>query len=212
VAELHVESGWVPRGTRVEQFEMAIRAVCEPIFERPLKEISFGRLLLRLFQTARRFRMEIQPQLVLLQKTLLNIEGLGRQLYPDLDLWTTAKPFLERWMHERTGLRALAAQARKELPRWNETLPALPRLAHQTLERAAAGELEVRLAREALEPLRREIRAANRRTVRAVTGAGLLVAALLAAPLGGPGWAGLPWASWALGAAALTALAAAWRR
>ncbi len=212
VAELHVESGWVPAGTRVEQFEMAIRAVCEPIFERPLKEISFGRLLLRLFQTARRFHMEIQPQLVLLQKTLLNIEGLGRQLYPDLDLWQTARPFLERWMRSRTGVRALAARARKELPRWSEQLPELPRLAHRTLERAAAGELEVRLGDHALEGIRREIRAANRRTVRAVTGAGLLVAALLAAPLGGPAWAGLPWASWALGAAALAALAAAWRR
>ena len=212
VAELHVESGWVPRGTRVEEFEMAIRAVCEPIFERPLKEISFGRLLLRLFQTARRFHMEVQPQLVLLQKTLLAVEGLGRQLYPDLDLWKTAKPFFERWMRERSGLGAVRAQVRKELPRWSETVPALPRLAHDVLARAAGGELEVRLADRALDGIRREIRAANRRTVRAVTGAGLLVAALLAAPLGAPAWGGLPWLSWGLGAAALAALAAAWRR
>ncbi len=212
VAELHVESGWVPRGTRVEEFEMAIRAVCEPIFERPLKEISFGRLLLRLFQTARRFHMEVQPQLVLLQKTLLAVEGLGRQLYPDLDLWKTAKPFFERWMRERSGLGAVRAQVRKELPRWSETVPALPRLAHDVLARAAGGELEVRLADHALDGIRREIRAANRRTVRAVTGAGLLVAALLAAPLAAPAWGGLPWLSWGLGAAALAALAAAWRR
>ena len=212
VAELHVESGWVPRGTRVEEFEMAIRAVCEPIFERPLKEISFGRLLLRLFQTARRFHMEVQPQLVLLQKTLLAVEGLGRQLYPDLDLWKTAKPFFERWMRERSGLGAVRAQVHKELPRWSETVPALPRLAHDVLARAAGGELEVRLADRALDGIRREIRAANRRTVRAVTGAGLLVAALLAAPLAAPAWGGLPWLSWGLGAAALAALAAAWRR
>ena len=103
VAKLHVESGWVPSHTRVDEFESAIRSVCEPIFEKPLKEISFGQLLLRLFQTARRFNMEVQPQLVLLQKTLLNIEGLGRQLYPDLDLWKTAKPFLEQWMEEQVG-------------------------------------------------------------------------------------------------------------
>ena len=212
VAELHVESGWVPRGTRVEEFEMAIRAVCEPIFERPLKEISFGRLLLRLFQTARRFHMEVQPQLVLLQKTLLAVEGLGRQLYPDLDLWKTAKPFFERWMRSRSGLGAVRAQVRKELPRWSETVPALPRLAHDVLARAAGGELEVRLGDHALDGIRREIRAANRRTVRAVTGAGLLVAALLAAPLAAPAWGGLPWLSWGLGAAALAALAAAWRR
>ena len=107
VAELHIESGWVPRDTRVDEFESAIRTVCEPIFDRPLREISFGGFLLTLFQTARRFNMEVQPQLVLLQKTLLNIEGLGRQLDPDLDLWTTAKPFLERWMNEQIGWRGL---------------------------------------------------------------------------------------------------------
>lgn len=111
VAELHVESGWVPRSTRIDEFESAIRTVCEPIFERPLKEISFGHLLLRLFQTARRFNMEVQPQLVLLQKTFLNIEGLGRDLYPELDLWKTAKPFLQRWMDEQVGVRALMRNA-----------------------------------------------------------------------------------------------------
>jgi 2-polyprenylphenol 6-hydroxylase len=103
VAELHIESGWVPKNTRLDEFESAIRCVCEPIFEKPLKEISFGKTLLRLLQTARRFNMEIQPQLILLHKTLISVEGLGRQLYPDLDLWSTAKPFLEAWMHKRVG-------------------------------------------------------------------------------------------------------------
>ena len=116
VAELHVESGWVPSGTRVEAFEAAIRTVCEPIFQRPFSEISYGHLLLRLFQTARRFKMEVQPQLALLQKTLLNIEGVGRELYPDLNLWTTAKPFIDRWVRERTGAAAAAAALRKRLP------------------------------------------------------------------------------------------------
>ncbi|MDX5374129.1 MAG: ubiquinone biosynthesis regulatory protein kinase UbiB [Pseudomonadaceae bacterium] len=131
VAQLHIDSGWVPADTRVNEFEAAIRTVCEPIFEKPLKDISFGQLLLRLFQTARRFNMEVQPQLVLLQKTLLNIEGLGRQLYPDLDLWSTAQPFLERWMRERVSplhlLRNLQQQA--------EQVPHLSQMARDTLER-----------------------------------------------------------------------------
>ncbi|MBK1619668.1 ubiquinone biosynthesis regulatory protein kinase UbiB [Lamprobacter modestohalophilus] len=126
VAELHVESGWVPRGTRVEEFESAIRTVCEPIFEKPLSEISFGGFLVNLFQTARRFDMEIQPQLVLLEKTLLNIEGLGRQLYPQLDLWTTAKPFMERWMREQIGPRMLAQRLWHNWPALAERLPDLP--------------------------------------------------------------------------------------
>jgi ubiquinone biosynthesis protein len=126
VAELHVLSGWVPRGTRIEDFEAAIRTVCEPIFEKPLREISFGQLLLRLFQTARRFNMEVQPQLVLLQKTLLNIEGLGRELNPELDLWRTAKPFLERWMRQRIGPLALWRTVRKKLPHWLEQAGQMP--------------------------------------------------------------------------------------
>lgn len=133
VAELHIESGWVPNTTRVDEFEAAIRTVCEPIFERPLKDISFGQLLLRLFQTARRFHMEVQPQLVLLQKTLFNVEGLGRQLYPDLDLWNTAKPFLERWVKQQLGLRAFLRKMRKNAPYWAEKLPDLPDLLYQTL-------------------------------------------------------------------------------
>ncbi len=137
VALAHIEAGWVPAKTRVDEFEAAIRTVCEPIFDKPLKDISFGKTLLRLFQTARRFEMEVQPQLVLLQKTLLNIEGLGRQLDPELDLWKTAKPFLERWMNERMGWRALLRGVRDEAPAWAGMLPQLPRLAHQSLTESA---------------------------------------------------------------------------
>jgi ubiquinone biosynthesis protein len=133
VAQAHVDAGWTPADTRVDEFEAAIRAVCEPIFDRPLKEISFGKVLLRLFQTSRRFNMEIQPQLVLLQKTLLNIEGLGRQLDPDLDLWKTGKPFLERWMNEQFGWRGALRNIRHEAPRWATLLPQIPRLAHAYL-------------------------------------------------------------------------------
>jgi ubiquinone biosynthesis protein len=136
VAELHLESGWVPPQTRVDAFESAIRAVCEPQFERPLKDISLGQVLMRLFQTSRRFNVEIQPQLVLLQKTLLNIEGLGRQLDPELDLWTTAKPFLERWMNEQVGWQGLLERLKDEAPLYVQMLPDLPRLLHQRLQRA----------------------------------------------------------------------------
>jgi ubiquinone biosynthesis protein len=140
VAEAHIESGWAPKGTRVDDFEAAIRTVCEPIFDKPLSEISFGKLLLRLFQTSRRFNVEIQPQLVMLQKTLLNIEGLGRELDPELDLWVTAKPFLERWMSERVGWRGLLRHIRQEAPYWTTVLPQLPRLLHQALAQQASAE------------------------------------------------------------------------
>jgi ubiquinone biosynthesis protein len=138
VAEVHIESGWAPRDTRVDDFESAIRAVCEPIFAKPLKDISFGRVLLRLFQTSRRFNIQVQPQLVLLQKTLLNIEGLGRDLDPDLDLWKTAQPYLERWMTEQVGWRGFVEHVRQEAPYWSTILPQLPRLLHQALARQAA--------------------------------------------------------------------------
>ncbi|MGV3727354.1 ubiquinone biosynthesis regulatory protein kinase UbiB [Hydrogenophaga sp.] len=133
VAELHIESGWVPAETRVDELESAIRAVCEPYFDRPLREISLGMVLMRLFQTSRRFHVEIQPQLVLLQKTLLNIEGLGRQLDPELDLWSTAKPFLEKWMVEQVGPQKLLQQLKAEAPQYAKLLPALPRLLHDYL-------------------------------------------------------------------------------
>jgi len=146
VATAHIESGWAPKETRVDELEAAVRAVCEPIFDRPLKDISFGHVLLRLFQTSRRFNVEIQPQLVLLQKTLLNIEGLGRQLDPDLDLWDTAKPFLERWMKEQIGVRGLINHLKHEAPQWASLLPQLPRLAHQALSNSSSAVLAVEIA------------------------------------------------------------------
>jgi ubiquinone biosynthesis protein len=147
VAVAHIDAGWVPRETRVDELEAAIRSVCEPIFDRPLKEIYFGRLLLRLFAISRRFRMEIQPQLVLLQKTLLQVEGLGRQLDPDLDLRRVAQPILERWMKEQYGFRALVRSLREEAPLWARTLPQLPRLVHRTLADDGAARIERALLR-----------------------------------------------------------------
>ncbi|HUO43999.1 MAG TPA: ubiquinone biosynthesis regulatory protein kinase UbiB [Burkholderiales bacterium] len=156
VAEAHIESGWAPSDTRIDDFETAIRAVCEPIFAKPLHEISFGRVLLRLFQTSRRFNIEIQPQLVLLQKTLLNIEGLGRQLDPELDLWITFKPFLERWMSEQVGWRGLLRNLCDEAPQWGVMLPQLPRLVHRALTDRSDEEL-----RAAIAALRAEQRCRN---------------------------------------------------
>jgi ubiquinone biosynthesis protein len=184
VAELHVESGWVPKGTRVDEFESAIRAVCEPIFNRPLSQISFGHFLLHLFQTARRFNMQVQPQLVLLQKTLLYIEGLGRQLYPELDLWTTAKPFMERWMREQVGPEAFLRKMKKNLPQVAEQAPDLPLLAHKVLGDAAAGKLELVWKSPDLQHLRDEMRGAQRRALGAISGGSLMIAAALMVSLG----------------------------
>jgi ubiquinone biosynthesis protein len=175
VALAHLDAGWVPAGTRMDDFETAIRAVCEPIFARPLKEIYFGKLLLRLFQTSRRFNVEVQPQLVMLQKTLLNIEGLGRDLDPDLDLWQTAKPYLERWMSEQVGWRGLLRTVRREAPFWAQTLPAIPRLVHRLLDEDRIGRLEA-----ALERLGEMGRRRNRLLAALVgIGAALLAALLL---------------------------------
>jgi ubiquinone biosynthesis protein len=138
VAELHIESGWVPASTRVDELESAIRSVCEPYFDRPLKEISLGMVLMRLFQTSRRFNVEIQPQLVLLQKTLLNIEGLGRQLDPELDLWNSAKPFLEQWMLDQVGPKRFFSQLRDQAPQYAKLLPQLPRLMTDYLKQSHA--------------------------------------------------------------------------
>jgi ubiquinone biosynthesis protein len=179
VAELHIESGWVPAGTKLEEFESAIRTVSEPIFEKPLSEISFGNFLLRLFQTARRFDMQVQPQLVLLQKTLLNIEGLGRQLYPDLDLWTTAKPFLERWMHEQVGHRAFISKIRKNLPDLVEHLPDLPKKLNKIIDDASSGRLEIKIASRELDTISKQLRRQHRNTVSAVSGGTMLISGAL---------------------------------
>jgi ubiquinone biosynthesis protein len=140
VAVAHVESGWVPKDTNVDELEVSVRAICEPIFNKPLKDISFGRTLLSLFQMSRRFGVVIQPQLVLLQKTLLNIEGLGRDLDPNIDLWLSAKPFLKRWMSEQMGWRSLANSLKKELPFILKTAPQMPRLVHQYLSQQTHAE------------------------------------------------------------------------
>lgn len=179
VAELHVESGWVPHGTRVEEFEAAIRTVSEPIWEKPISEISFGQFLLRLFQTARRFDMQVQPQLVLLQKTLLNIEGLGRHLYPELDLWTTAKPFMENWMKQRVSPKAFGDRMKDTLPTLSEELPEIPHLAYQSLSNLANGNLRVHLASSELEDLRKELASSQRGLRQSVAGAALVVSSAL---------------------------------
>ena len=187
VAELHIDSGWVPAGTRVDELEAAVRAVCEPIFNKPLKDISFGLVLLRLFETARRFDMEVQPQLVLLQKTLLNIEGLGRQLYPELDLWSTAKPILEQWMAERTDPSAHLKRVLADWPRISSDLLLVPDLLHRWLRRLDASEWSAPHARPA--PPSAFVQRGLRRTLQ---GASLLLAGVfwLAVDLP-PAWLGV---------------------
>jgi len=183
VAELHVESGWVPANTRVNEFEAAIRSVCEPIFEKPISEISFGLLLIRLFQTARRFDMSVQPQLVLLQKTLLNIEGLGRQLYPQLDLWQTAKPFLENWVKEQVGPKRFVQALVQHGPSWLAKAPQMPDLIHETLlQMRKLGTADERLRSELLLLKQQEHRA-NRRALRRIFAVAVLIALMWQAPL-----------------------------
>ncbi len=184
VAELHVESEWVPHGTRVDEFETAIRSVCEPIFNKPLSEISFGHFLLNLFQTARRFDMEVQPQLVLLQKTLLYIEGLGRQLYPELDLWATAKPYLEDWMQQQVGPKAFARKLKKNLPKMTEYAADMPILLHKVLNDAAEGRLELVLKSDELTKLRKETLENHRTMVATVSGGSMLISGALLLTLG----------------------------
>ena len=177
VAQLHVDSGWVPPSTKVHEFAAAIRSVCEPIFDKPLAEISFGQVLIQLFTTARRFNMEVQPQLVLLQKTLLNIEGLGRQLYPQLDLWTTAKPYLERWMRDRFGPKAAYKELKRQLPGWIEKAPQIPGLVHGALSRLnhmdenqQALQLEILQLRETLQQQKNQKRHQTLGTLTTVAG------------------------------------------
>lgn len=207
VATLHIDSGWIPGDTPVAEFETAIRSVCEPIFEKPLKEISFGQVLLGLFQTIRRFDMEIQPQLVLLQKTLLNIEGLGRQIYPDLDLWNTAMPFLESWMRERNGPRALLKNIRDHAPDWLEQSHELPQLILDTLQQSkhikTLGEQQAqafKLLQQQQEQLAADKRRNQQRSYIAGTALGL---ATLIAGLHNPEFTDIPPLSWALGALGL---------
>ncbi|MEE8365899.1 MAG: ubiquinone biosynthesis regulatory protein kinase UbiB [Gammaproteobacteria bacterium] len=217
VAELHVDSGWVDTDIRIDEFEAAIRAVCEPMFQRPLAEISFGQLLLRLFQTARSFNMEIQPQLLLLEKTLLHVEGLGRQLYPQLDLWDTAKPFLERWLSEQRGVRALAKGLKQNLPYIAENLADLPELAFKALQKIANDESQGERNSKQIDALKQEIRQANQRSIRAIVGSSFVISASIIAALDGlaPVMVGsgqfyMPLVSWVLLIPGLYLLISSW--
>src|SRR5580658_6852522 len=163
VAALHIESGWVPKGTRIDELESAVRTVCEPIFNKPLKEISFAQVLLRLFETARRFDMQVQPQLILLQKTLFNIEGLGRELYPELDLWKTAQPILKQWMRERMSPRAVVKQLRAQLPDTVEALKKLPQIFQTAVREASEGRLRLTVEHSGMLELRRELKDSDTR-------------------------------------------------
>jgi ubiquinone biosynthesis protein len=211
VAELHVESGWVPVDTRVDEFEFSIRSVCEPIFDRPVKDISVGHLLLRLFQTAQRFHMKILPQLLLLQKTLVNVEGVGRQLYPELDLWAAARPPLEQWMRQRVSVRALAKAARERLPAIAERLPELPKMAFDVLEQAKTGHLKMIVHGDQIDELKAEVRRSGRRTAVAVLAASFIISAALLIGVVGKSpetlW-GVPWPVWVLGVLAAGLIAA----
>jgi ubiquinone biosynthesis protein len=179
VAALHVESGWVPAGTRVDELESAVRTVCEPIFNKPLKEISFAQVLLRLFETARRFDMQIQPQLILLQKTLLNIEGLGRELYPELDLWKTAQPILRSWMRERMSPRAVLRRVRMQLPDTIEALKQVPQLFQTAVRDAAEGRFSIKVETAGMGQLRDELRRAHGRRDAAIAAGVLWLSGLI---------------------------------
>ena len=208
VATLHLESGWVPANTRVDEMESAVRTVCEPIFDRPLQDISFGQILLRLFEISRRFNMEIQPQLILLQKTLLNVEGLGRDLYPQLDIWQTASPILREWMRERTSPRTLLRGLWKQVPELIEAARALPALVTTLMEQARDGKLRVDVESQQIEALREEIRRNGRRRDSILMGCAVTVAGLLWMAISG----GEDWPGWFLTAGGTLWLVVAWRR
>ena len=192
VAALHIESGWVPRGTRVDELESAVRTVCEPIFNKPLKEISFAQVLLRLFETARRFDMQVQPQLILLQKTLFNIEGLGRQLYPELDLWKTAQPVLRAWMREQVSPRALLKRFRAQLPDALMALQQLPQIVQTTLREAAQGSFRLPVENTAVTRLRDELRRIDARRDLALAAGVLWLSGLICLALA----THMPWLGW----------------
>jgi ubiquinone biosynthesis protein len=210
VADAHIRAGWVPPDTVAEDFEGAIRTVCEPIFAKPISEISFGTLLIDLFRIARRFQMPVQPQLVLLQKTLLNIEGLGRQLYDDLDLWDTAKPFLERWMSEQIGPRAALKAIRRELPNLATVAPEIPGLAYQLLYRLKNDELVMRTRNEDVALLRQQLEISSSKNRRLIAGLGLIVLAAVLAP--GNNLESAPLISWLLGLGGVVLIAINWLR
>ena len=188
VALLHQEAGWVPHDTRLEELEAAVRAVGEPVFSRPLNEISFGELMLKLIQVAYRFKLDIQPQLIMLQKTLLNNEGLGRELFPDLDVLEASKPELERILREKHGIDNTAKELRERLPGWLSKAPDMPGLLHDYLKQATDGTLTTRIDREDLEQLRASDSKAGRRTAFAVSGGAVFFSGTLMAAIGTGPW------------------------
>ncbi len=203
IAKLHIDSGWVPADTRIDELESAVRTVCEPIFNKPLAEISFGQVLLRLFDTARRFNMEVQPQLILLQKTLLNIEGLGRELYPELDLWKTAHPVLRRWMDEQVGGRAVIDSIRENLPQLREALRELPGAIRNLSDQAAEGGFRLRIDAPELDELNTRLARRERQRFLLAVGATSAVSGTLLIALGSAAWFG--WVLIATGVVALYA-------
>jgi ubiquinone biosynthesis protein len=204
IAKLHLDSGWVPAGTRIDQLEAAVRTVCEPIFNKPLSEISFAQVLMRLFRVAQRFDVEIQPQLILLHKTLFNIEGLGRQLYPELDLWKTAHPVLKRWMDEQVGGRALLRDVRENLPQLRDALRELPAILNHIGEQAAEGRIRFNLQSPELREIRQQLDEQRRQRYWLTAAATCIVSGAFVLTLGSMTWPG-----WLLfGAGALAAYAA----
>ncbi len=214
VAELHIESGWVAKDARVEEVESVIRTVCEPIFEKPIGEISFGNLLLKLFQAARRFDGQIQPQLVLFQKTLLNIEGLGMELYPQLNLWDTAKPFLEKWYKERVGIKATFDRIREQLPDISEKLPEMPDLAYRALANAANGKLSTPYQSEDLRRIENQLQINHRRIIAVISGSAFIISASIIFALDGYAPTMIynaPYLSWIMGGIGIMLVYGAWR-
>jgi ubiquinone biosynthesis protein len=201
IAKLHLDSGWVPPGTRLDELETAVRTVCEPIFNKPLAEISFGQVLIRLFRVAQRFDVEIQPQLILLQKTLLNIEGLGRELYPELDLWKTGHPVLRQWMDDQIGPRAMIDDIRENLPQLREALRELPAIIKHLADQAAEGNLHARTQVPELEALREQIRRQQRQHFLLAAGATSAISGTLLLTL-----ETMPWLGWALFVAGIVSL------
>ena len=198
IAKLHLDSGWVPAGTRIDELESAVRSVCEPIFNKPLSEISFAQVMIRLFETARRFNMEIQPQLILLQKTLFNIEGLGRELYPQLDLWKTAHPILRRWMDEQVGGRAMLKNIREDLPQIREALRELPGVVLYLSEQISRGDLKLNLQSPELKEIRDQLRKQQKQRYWLAVGATAIITGTLILT-----WGYLPSVAWALIAAGI---------
>ena len=214
IAELHVQAGWMPATTRIDELEAAARAVCEPYFTRPLSEISLAEVLVKLFRTAQKYELTLQPQLILLQKTLLNIEGVGRQLDPQLDIWAVAKPVLEKILVERYSPARLASEFRKRLPELVTRAPEMPKLLHDWLSQQTSGRHELGMRSEDLADLADTVRAMQRRIVSAILGTGLLIVAavLYALEAGGPRIINVPAAAWIAGLGGLWALIAAWPR